>query len=103
LERKEIIANKGKFAKGRKEILRYFHGLKLTPRQAIVAKCYDCMAYFADGKNDCEMKYCPLYDFMPYKKKNSKTPSREIQKYPLHGQSLGHSAERLTFDSLHKG
>jgi hypothetical protein len=69
LERKELINKNGKLAKGKREILRYFYGLKLTARQAIIAKCYDCMGYFVDGKNDCKMKYCPLYEFMPYRTK----------------------------------
>jgi hypothetical protein len=69
LQRREFIKEKGKLAKGKREIVKYFSGLRLTARQAIVAKCYDCMGYYVDGKNDCIMKCCPLHDFMPYKTK----------------------------------
>jgi hypothetical protein len=39
---------------------------RLSASQAIRAKCYDCMAYFEDGKGDCGDPLCPLYDWMPY-------------------------------------
>ncbi len=54
-------------AKGRKELLAYREGRKLTRAQAIRAKCYDCMGGYDGGKRDCEIPRCPLYQFMPYK------------------------------------
>lgn len=61
----------GKKAKGRKELQRYKEGKRLTQRQAILAKCYDCLGGYIDGKFDCKMPHCSLYPFMPYKGKEA--------------------------------
>jgi hypothetical protein len=66
---KQEIKLNGKSAKGRKELLRHFDGGKLTLRQAVAAKCYDCCGYYADGKIDCDLISCPLHPFMPYRSK----------------------------------
>jgi len=63
------ITRNGKKAKGRIELIRHLKGNKITRDQAIRAKCYDCMGYFADGVQDCEVAECSLYPFMPYKGK----------------------------------
>jgi hypothetical protein len=39
---------------------------RVSASQAIRAKCYDCMAYYEDGKGDCGDPLCPLYPWMPY-------------------------------------
>jgi hypothetical protein len=65
--RLEQIENHGITAKGRQELIKHLKGQRLTFRQSILAKCYDCMGYYADGKMDCIVKDCPLYPFMPYK------------------------------------
>ena len=38
---------------------------KLTMKNAILAKCWDCMGYYTDGKKDCRNYHCPLYNWMP--------------------------------------
>ena len=38
---------------GRTQMLRHLAGKKLTHRQAILAKCADCMGWNADGRLDC--------------------------------------------------
>jgi len=58
----------GKEAKGRKGLIEHLSGQQLTMRDAIFAKCYECTNMYADGKVDCEIKGCPLYPFMPYRK-----------------------------------
>lgn len=63
------IKQYGKTAQGRKELLKHLSGKKLTFKQAIYARCFDCVGYYADGKIDCDMPECPLYPFMPYKEK----------------------------------
>lgn len=63
-------------AKGSKELKKHKEGGKLTRRQAIHAKCYDCLGGYADGKTDCALPYCPLYPWMPYKGK--KADSNEV-------------------------
>jgi hypothetical protein len=52
--------------KGTTNRLRYLEGARLTPKQAIQAKCSDCMTDYGDGRVDCGVKTCPLYPWMPY-------------------------------------
>ena len=54
-------------ARGGRELRKHLAGDKLTQRQMILAKCYDCMGCYADGKVDCGIPECPLYPIMPYK------------------------------------
>jgi hypothetical protein len=54
-------------ARGRRELIFHLNGKSLQRGQAITAKCYDCMGYYADGKLDCLIPACPLHGFMPYK------------------------------------
>lgn len=42
-------------------------GGRLTQRQAILAKCADCMNNYVDGREDCRITACPLYPWMPYR------------------------------------
>ena len=59
-------------AAGYKELKKYMSGKKLTRKEAILAKCYDCCGGYVDGRFDCECSDCPLYDYMPYKGKRPK-------------------------------
>jgi len=63
------ISKIGMVAKGKKELIKFLRGERLTQRQIIYAKCYDCMGYYADGKVDCLVQTCPLYQLFPYKGK----------------------------------
>jgi hypothetical protein len=69
----EDIEKHGLSARGRKEILAHLEGKKLTLKQAVLGKCYDCMGYYSDGKVDCEMKNCTLYPFMSYNPNRAKS------------------------------
>jgi len=51
-------------------------GDRLTQRQAILAKCAECMGNHIDGRIDCQMPECPLYPFMPYGSFKSRTPKK---------------------------
>lgn len=57
----------GIMAKGRNELAKHENDIKLTYRQMVLAKCYECCAGYTDGKVDCGIKGCPLYPKMPYK------------------------------------
>ena len=48
---------------------KYLEGEELSKRQAIEAKCSDCMGYWEEGRFDCRMKHCSLYPYSPYKGK----------------------------------
>ena len=56
-----------KRAVGRKESLKYQKGEKLSYKEAALAKCYECMNQYIDGKIDCKIRRCSLYPIMPYK------------------------------------
>jgi hypothetical protein len=50
----------------------------LTQRQAILAKCCDCMGYHGDGRMDCRMPHCSLYPFRPYKEGGASDAGKAI-------------------------
>ncbi len=58
----------GRFRRGRgaREYKLYLNGKQLSYKQSILAKCYECMGYYADGTMDCRIYRCPLYSYMPY-------------------------------------
>jgi hypothetical protein len=72
IERIKNIRQHGKTARGQKELLKHLSGQKLTFKQAIYARCYDCMGYYADGKQDCKMPHCALFPFNPYNQNREK-------------------------------
>jgi len=63
---KAQIAKHGLTSGGMTVYLKYLSGKRLTNKQAIMAKCFDCCGYYADGRQDCGIKVCPLYPLMPY-------------------------------------
>jgi len=65
-ERIKNIRQYGKTAQGKNELLKHLSGQRLTLKQAVLAKCYDCSGYFSDGKHDCNMPHCSLHPFMAY-------------------------------------
>ena len=54
-------------ARGRAEFMKFAEGKRLTRGDSLKAKCYECMGYYIDGRQDCRVKSCPLYPYMPYK------------------------------------
>jgi hypothetical protein len=66
MNRYEEVEKYGLQTRDKKYLLKHLSGEKLTPMQAIRAKCYECMGYFIDGKHDCEIKYCPNYPFFRF-------------------------------------
>jgi hypothetical protein len=55
--------------KGKSEYIKILKGQYCTQRERILAKCYDCMGYYADGAEDCRVSSCPLYKLMPYRER----------------------------------
>lgn len=55
---------------GRTQYIRYLNGGKLTYREAVLAKCAECNLGYIDGRYDCAVSKCPLYQFMPYRGNN---------------------------------
>ena len=65
------LVRKGKAFTGKNELIRFLEGEHLTPRERILAYCYDCMGFFADGKHDCRQTECPLYGVMRWAKEKN--------------------------------
>jgi hypothetical protein len=68
LERISDIEKNGKSARGRRELLKYYQGKKLSANASIKAFCYECMGYHNNpGEDkDCENPICPHYPYTPY-------------------------------------
>ena len=64
----EKVDKHGIKARGKREYLAFLRGSKLTFKQCILARCYECCNLYQDGKKDCENKECPLHLYMPYRK-----------------------------------
>lgn len=80
-EKEKRIKNieKAPLAQGQKELTSYLRGNRLTLSESILAHCYDCMGFYVDGKDDCEMELCPLYPFMPYNPNKSKFKAETVK------------------------
>jgi len=74
--------------RGMKELEKYQKDFKkLSYKQAIIAKCAECMGNYRDGKVDCFIPECPLYPYMPYGqawKNREKNQKRVKMGYDMH-------------------
>lgn len=77
-DRIKDIRRYGKTARGQKELVKHLEGGRITLKQAVLAKCYDCAGFFADGKNDCSMPHCSLHSFMAYNRNREKGSKRTM-------------------------
>ena len=77
MTRLEIVEEYGVKAKGKSEFIKYLEGDRLTPRQTILAKCYECTNFYADGRMDCKISDCPSYPYMPYREGGVK-PTKKV-------------------------
>lgn len=50
--------------KGQVQYGKFENGGKLTRREAMLAKCYECNGYDESGV-DCEIQACPMYAYHP--------------------------------------
>jgi len=60
-------AKSGKSRAGKSDLLKHLSGKRLTQRQAIKAKCFDCNGM--GESNKCDIETCSLYPFSPYRAK----------------------------------
>lgn len=94
-------------AKGKQELLNHLNNEKLTLKQAVMAKCYDCCGYYQDGKLPCTSKNCALFPFMPYnpvkrKLKNLTDEQRKAMGERLKSSRISDSATQLPSTSKTK-
>jgi len=54
---------------------------------AIQWQCHQCMGEYQDGKVDCEITYCSLYEWMPYRKLE---PDKTWEQYSPRGVGKRH-------------
>lgn len=85
----EEVDEHGINTRDKKYLLAHLNKDKLSPSQAIHAKCYECMGYYIDGKQDCGIKDCPLYPFFRY------NPHRIVRKKNLTDEQRREMGERL--------
>ena len=78
LDRLTLIRKSGVTSAGKTNLLKHLQGERLTQRQAILAKCCDCMNYHADGRMDCRMPHCSLYPFRPYRDDLTPTAGKAV-------------------------
>ncbi len=88
----ESIRKHGVSAHGRRELMNYLKGKDLAMKDAILARCYDCMSYYADGISDCRTTECPLYVFMPYR--NTRRKKKTGAKKPSAGKPAAEQAAK---------
>lgn len=67
MNRKDVIDSR--VTTGQTQILRYMDGEHLTRKECMLAKCFECCNGYIDGIKDCGITGCPLYAYMPYRKK----------------------------------
>ena len=70
----ESIEKNGLLSKGKRHLIKHLEGGKLSRSEAMQAKCYDCMGYFSDGRQDCMVENCPMFNFRPYKDGKTRSP-----------------------------
>jgi len=73
-----MVQKSGIASAGKTNLVKHLRGERLTQRQAILAKCCDCMCYHADGRLDCQMPHCSLYPFRPYKDNPTSSSKKAI-------------------------
>lgn len=59
---------------GKVALMKHLEGVRLTQREAIQAKCYDCDGMGETG--ECDIVACALYPYSPYG--GLKAPSRMV-------------------------
>jgi len=59
-----ISAKSGKARAGKRELVKWLEGGKITRSQAVKAHCYDCLGMGESG--DCDQDSCPLLPFSPF-------------------------------------
>ena len=63
-------ARRGKGRAGKKDLINYLSGKRLTRSQAIKAHCFDCDGMGETGK--CDIDTCSLFPYSQFKGKRGK-------------------------------
>ena len=68
-------ARSGKMTSGKRELLNHLAGKKLTQKQAIRAKCYDCSGF--GESRECDIVECSLLPYSQYGGKKWKAKGKK--------------------------
>ncbi len=71
------VEEKGSNSAGKKEYLKFLRGEQISLKESQRAKCYDCMAWFIDGRADCKDVNCPSYPYFIYNKTDTSQRKRK--------------------------
>lgn len=88
--------------RGFRQFQKFKNGGSLTPKQAILAQCYECNGG-AEGGEDCLGVSCPLYEYMPFRKGRAKRVQKEVsveQRAEI-GKMLKRGREAFRLSSIH--
>ena len=80
---KDLLASakSGMKRKGKRELIKYLEGGKLTRSQAVKAKCFDCSGM--GEMKGCDQESCALLPFSPYRTKIVTISRAIIEKKPF--------------------
>ena len=62
-------ANSGKLKPGKSALIKHLKGVRITQKNAIAAKCYDCNGM--GEQDDCDITTCTLFPYSPYSNSRS--------------------------------
>jgi hypothetical protein len=64
---KDLLASakSGPLRRGKRWLIKYLEGGKISRAQGVEAKCYDCLGMGDQGH--CDQESCSLYDFSPFR------------------------------------
>ncbi len=89
----EQVQQYGKLYKGKNALIAHLSGENISFRLAVYAKCYDCMGFFADGKQDCKVFTCPLHPFMAFKEGGGRKSKTMKIKSEVRADASEHDSE----------
>ena len=92
----KTIEKYGMQVPGTRHLIRHLEGEIISRGQAMVAKCADCMGYYADGRRDCKIPECPMYHYMPYGEKKGVKAMGKVGKPLSEKQKAKMKAGRLS-------
>ena len=79
-----VSAESGPLRRGKKELIKHLEGGKITRKQAMLAKCYDCDGMGDSGK--CDIETCPMYHYSQFKSHSSTISTARSEKNAIQSE-----------------
>lgn len=101
------VLEHGALIGGHRPFVNFLKGKKTTPRDAISAYCYDCQAWFEDGKAPCIDPLCPLFAWAPFThpkkpKSSAKDPTKRWNFQPKQSVVVGKETTSTESTRIHQ-